>query len=211
MENRRTKISALIVVGLSAVVFMVLAILVKLGKFDTLNYEVYEAIATLINSTLTSVMILVSFLGEWYVWLTSAVILTLIAKTRANFGLPTLLATGAASAGAVLLKKIFMIPRPHINWLIQEVGYGFPSGHAMISTAFVAVAVYFFWQSRVRKLWKILLVIIGVLWLLAIGFSRIYLGVHTLSDVMAGFAAGLGVATATVYLKMIFQVVIRRR
>jgi len=211
METRCRKIFVLIIFGLSAIVFAIFAILVKTDKLAAFNHGVYEAVAALINPALTGAMIVVSYLGEWYVWLAFAVILTLIKKTRNNFGLPTMFATLAAGAGAILLKDIFAIPRPHIHWLVQEVGYGFPSGHAMISAAFVLVAVYFFWQLHVRKSWKIFLLVIGILWLLAIGFSRIYLGVHNPTDVLAGYVAGIGVAAATVYLRMIFQVVIQRR
>ena len=211
METLRRKIFVLIIFGLSAIVFAFLAILVKLGKFVAFNHDVYAAVATLINPTLTGAMIVVSYLGEWYVWLGLAVILFLVKKTRNNFGLPTMFATLAAGAGAILLKDIFQVPRPHIHWLVPEVGYGFPSGHAMISAAFVLAAIYFFWQTNVRKSFKVLLFIVGVIWLLAIGFSRIYLGVHNPTDVLAGYVAGLGAAVATIYLRTIFQVVIQRR
>ncbi|HNY64058.1 MAG TPA: phosphatase PAP2 family protein [Deltaproteobacteria bacterium] len=92
----------------------------------------------------------------------------------------------------VLLKIIIQRQRPtDINALVHAGGWSFPSGHAMMSTVFYGMAAYFLVRStgswRMRVAW----VALSGFMMLLIGLSRVYLHVHYLSDVLAGFAAGL--------------------
>jgi membrane protein DedA with SNARE-associated domain/membrane-associated phospholipid phosphatase len=90
-----------------------------------------------------------------------------------------------------LLKGLFQRPRPYFEHpLLIETSYSFPSGHAMESFVVYGMLAYFAvlalrtWESRVG-------VVLGAaLLVVLIGFSRMYLGVHYLSDVIAGYAAG---------------------
>ncbi|MDQ3833889.1 MAG: bifunctional DedA family/phosphatase PAP2 family protein [Actinomycetota bacterium] len=90
-----------------------------------------------------------------------------------------------------LLKELFARPRPSfVDPLLLETGYSFPSGHAMMSLVTSGMLAYFAvlalqsWRARVAVIFG------AALLALLIGFSRIYLGVHYFSDVVAGFAAG---------------------
>ncbi|MEV2909296.1 phosphatase PAP2 family protein [Paenibacillus larvae] len=90
------------------------------------------------------------------------------------------------------LKVLFVRVRPdHSFFLVDATGYSFPSGHAMVSSSFYGFMVYLLWKHQRRK-WRAAWLIpwLGAFVIFLIGFSRIYVGVHYPSDVLAGFAAG---------------------
>jgi len=91
---------------------------------------------------------------------------------------------GGAALLNFILKLIFERTRPDL-WerLVTETSYSFPSGHAMISSALALSVIFIFWKTRYR--WLVL--IIGVLFVAIIGFSRLYLGVHYPTDILAGW------------------------
>ena len=93
---------------------------------------------------------------------------------------------GAALMNA-LMKLLFHRPRPEL-WprLVQESGASFPSGHSMYSTAFVTALILLAWPTRRR--WPVLA--LGTLFTLVVGWSRVDLGVHYPTDVLAGWLSG---------------------
>jgi len=96
--------------------------------------------------------------------------------------------------GALLnlfLKDAFQRARPAIPHIVLAGGYSFPSGHSMGSVLFFGGLAYVLMFSTERSgLQRILAVVLCTIAALLIGFSRIYLGVHYLSDVIAGYTAG---------------------
>jgi membrane-associated phospholipid phosphatase len=88
----------------------------------------------------------------------------------------------------VLLHRV----RPHL-WEspAPEFDYGFPSGHAMSSMTLVAALVILTWGSR----WCWWVLVVGGLFVLAIGWTRLYLGVHYPSDIVAGWTASIAWAS----------------
>lgn len=97
-----------------------------------------------------------------------------------------------AVAGAMILnfgaKLTFGRVRPDL-WvsLAPETDYSFPSGHAMGSMAVVAALVALTWGTR----WRWPVAILGGLFVVLVGLSRLYLGVHYPSDVLTGWLAAL--------------------
>ncbi len=90
-----------------------------------------------------------------------------------------------------ILKMIFQRPRPVGYRLIEESGYSFPSGHSMISAAFYGFLIYLIYKKVENKYIKYSLIIGLTLLIVCIGLSRIYLGVHYASDVLAGFLVSI--------------------
>ncbi|MDD4666184.1 MAG: phosphatase PAP2 family protein [Clostridia bacterium] len=89
-----------------------------------------------------------------------------------------------------ILKIFFHRQRPMLEHLVPVAGLSFPSGHAMISYAFYGLVIYLVWINTENKYLKSAVAVLLSLLILLIGISRIYLGVHYPSDVLAGFAAG---------------------
>lgn len=88
-----------------------------------------------------------------------------------------------------MLKRLFERARPEAFQIVAESGFSFPSGHAMVSLCFYGIVAFLIVRKRSLH-WRIAGAIIAVLLILAIGISRIYLGVHYPSDVIAGYVAG---------------------
>lgn len=94
----------------------------------------------------------------------------------------------------LLLKDWFARPRPFFNDpLAVAAFYSFPSGHATMSLIAYGLIAYFLWSSvptSYPHLPRRLATVALILLILLIGLSRLYLGVHYFTDVIAGFAAG---------------------
>ena len=123
-------------------------------------------------------LLLVALLGVWLVrrrWAQAAALLAV---------------TGGAQLLNNVLKDHFQRPRPApVLGLIPAQHWSFPSGHAMVAAAFYLFLAYTSWRvlrGRTRYL-----AVVGLVLLVAlIGWSRLYLGVHYLTDVIAGYCAG---------------------
>lgn len=124
-------------------------------------------------------------------------VLALVITVIAAFGpgrhpaLSLTLNTAAAFLLNEILKVIFTRERPTGLHLLTETGYSFPSGHSVLAMAFFGFIIWLIWQAlRDRAAWKWFLTLIFACIIFSIGFSRVYLGVHWLSDVIEGWAVG---------------------
>lgn len=99
-----------------------------------------------------------------------------------------------------IIKFIVRRPRPSYK-LINITGYSFPSGHAMVTFAFYGLLAYFVYKYVNNKIIKYLLLTILIILTILIGISRVYLGVHYLSDVISGYL--ISTIYLTVFIKYI--------
>jgi len=100
-------------------------------------------------------------------------------------------AVGGSALLNLVLKNIFQRSRPIFPQAFSiETGFGFPSGHTMISLAFYGIVAYIALTYIKNRNWKVLTIVGALVISVLIGFSRLYLGVHYLTDVLAGWAAG---------------------
>ena len=99
-----------------------------------------------------------------------------------------------------LMKLSFHRLRPP-NPLIDKLeNFSFPSGHATSAFIFYGLLTYLVWKTRIPKFSKFIIGTMLILFSLLIGFSRIYLRVHYLSDVLAGICIGFAWLILTVWL-----------
>jgi membrane-associated phospholipid phosphatase len=102
-----------------------------------------------------------------------------------------LAALGGAAVLNQILKALFARPRPFFEHpLLVEGSYSFSSGHAMESLVAYGMLAYFAVLALRTWRWRVAAVFAAALLVVLIGLSRMYLGVHYLSDVAAGYAAG---------------------
>jgi membrane-associated phospholipid phosphatase len=135
------------------------------------------------------------FLGALVAWF----VFVLLRRRRVNEALLITIAFVGSQIVNALLKLAFHRPRPELAFVHLDT-FSFPSGHA---TGAAAVYTLLAWLAlrRVRTpVSRVLIVLSAALVIAAVGFTRMYLEVHYLSDVLAGTAAGLAWAFATILL-----------
>ncbi|ANX11099.1 hypothetical protein ABE41_003710 [Fictibacillus arsenicus] len=158
-------------------------------RFDQVIIQYVSNIRT---ESLTDIMKFITFLGGTTVLtlLLIGSLVWLIVKRKNYWG--AIFYIIAVAGGGLLnlgLKHWFGRVRPE-NSLIVEQGFSYPSGHSMGSLIYYGFLGYLVIRSQRGRSLKLLLGIGFITLILLIGFSRIYLGVHYPSDVLAGFSAG---------------------
>ena len=93
----------------------------------------------------------------------------------------------------VTFKNIYQRPRPEILHLVEEKGFSFPSGHSLAVTIMVGTLIVILSQRIKNTTWRKVVQILLSLYIVSVLVSRIYLGVHYPSDVIASLCVGLGV------------------
>jgi membrane-associated phospholipid phosphatase len=143
---------------------------------------------------MSSFMQLITDLGSAY-WVTGVAVLTAIVLwwKRCWYRLLALvLVIPGGMVIPILLKIAFHRRRPSFNDSLNIFpGYSFPSGHTMAATLLYGVIVVFAVIALKSWRWRVLTVISAIVMILLVGFSRMYLGAHYLSDVLGAIAAGL--------------------
>jgi membrane-associated phospholipid phosphatase len=98
-----------------------------------------------------------------------------------------------------IIKNIIERPRPPLsNALVYNSSYSFPSGHTFAAISFYGLIVFFILQSERNKILKRISFFLGLVLVVWIGLSRIYLGAHWPSDVLASFVAGIAWLTIVI-------------
>lgn len=150
------------------------------------------------NPTLDALMVFITRLGgtAYMIPLTAIILFVLIRSKYRSGAWFFALAVGGACVLNILVKAGFHRARPTL-WIspAPEYDYGFPSGHSMLTMAVVTALVLLTWRTR----WRWPVFVCGGLFVLAVGLSRAYLGVHFPSDVLAGWSASLA-WVSSVYL-----------
>lgn len=114
--------------------------------------------------------------------------------------------------GAIIwyfLIGIFNRPRPTEQIGIVVTDPSFPSGHMITAILCYGLLAYLFVPKMPSLFWKWVIVIAAILTILYIGFSRLFLGGHYLTDILAGYA--LGIAWAGLVYTLIERISMRRK
>ena len=157
-------------------------------KKDIIGYEMISNY--LISDFATPIAKIITTLGGATVILFITLMFLLFSKNK-KIGISVLVNLMIIVSLNTILKNIVQRPRPTEYRIINETGYSFPSGHSMVSMAFYGYLIYLIFKLVKNKKIKIPLIIILSILIGSIGISRIYLGVHYTSDVLAGFAISL--------------------
>lgn len=171
------------------------------NEINAIDGAVIQRINLIENGTLDQITIFVTELGSvWFLSLcTLAAVIALWVKAKDKLGILFLLiAIGGGGALTKLLKHLYGRGRPSINPEIDAIGYSFPSGHSMGSLIFYGFIAYLIVRSARKPITKWIAIFVAGFLVVWIGFTRIYLGAHFPSDVLAGHLAGAIWLTITI-------------
>lgn len=142
------------------------------------------------TSFLDGLFLLITTIGnvEYILPITVAILVYLLYKKQKLNALIVFFGVGGAAAANLIIKLIFHRDRPAF-WqsAITETGYSFPSGHAMLSSALLLCLIVLLWNTK----WRSAAIIGGGVLIALIGLSRLYLGVHYPTDIVAGWSVSL--------------------
>ncbi len=172
------------------ILFIMLAVCVQAGI--TVNFEgwAYSEAVEKMSPAQTAVIKVITHTGDSAVVILFCLLLIVIPKSRRTIAFPVSVAVIVSSILNVLLKNFFARERPNILRLINETSYSFPSGHAMINAALYFMLILLLFKYVKNKGVKYGLSALCLMLIVAIGYSRIYLGVHYAGDVLGGWFMG---------------------
>jgi membrane-associated phospholipid phosphatase len=158
-----------------------------------IDRRIINLVEILRTPQLDQVMYLITFLGseQTILVLTTMAVLVAAISGRPRYAVLLVLAVVAGTLFFELVKLLVQRPRPLLeDARIVQGGFSFPSGHSTVAATFYGTVAYLVIRNLQQNRWKVLVGAATGLLVLAIGLSRIYLGVHYPSDVLAGWAAG---------------------
>ncbi len=117
--------------------------------------------------------------------------LILVHQRRMHDAAGFVIAVAGSSGIVLLIKELVERPRPDVFYqAYTETGYSFPSAHAAAAVALYGFLTYLAWRDSTSKIVHIITLTFSCIVILLVGFARLYLGVHYLSDVIAGYLVG---------------------
>ena len=168
--------------------------------FQAFDLKIISCIQSLKNEYLTVFYKMITIIADTYqsAIITILIVAFLYIKQHYREALFLAITMSACGIAMPLLKNIFSRERPDFYRLIEISGYSFPSGHTTSATTmYLTLAIVVL--SIMNKLNKYFIFSIAVIGIVIIGSSRIYLGVHYPTDVMAGICLGISIVS-TVYV-----------
>jgi undecaprenyl-diphosphatase len=167
------------------------AVLPHLADFDA---QVQAWVHGWTSPLLTALMLALTGLGGIATFATAAGVVTLLLIYRRRHHLAIVL--GGSLTGALMLNGLLKLRfhrfRPDVPWRIGlEPTFSFPSGHALFATILYGTLAYLSFHAAMSVRRRVEVLAPALLLPISIGLSRIYLGMHFPTDVLAGYLAGL--------------------
>ena len=153
------------------------------------DYPFYQALMKLFSPNATLIFRFFTTFGSAIVIITG-ILSILILFNKKYFKYMSI----ACLLGIILntiIKNIVKRPRPKVFVMTHSTGYSFPSSHTMMATIFFGLLIYFIWKTVKSRKLKYFLTFLFSFIIIGVGLSRIYLGVHYATDVLAAIIIGI--------------------
>ena len=176
--------------------FILIMILVITDNISVFDDKVYEFLINKRSSGLDLYFKNITRLGNTITIIIALVLITILGKgIQRVIGITSIAATAVLNS---IVKNIIKRARPEHIKLIKQGGFSFPSGHAMISIALYGFLIYIVNKKIKNKSLKVVLTILLGVIIISIGLSRIYVGVHYPSDILAGYLFAIAILMITI-------------
>lgn len=199
----RTSVSIVIVNIFSLILFFVIFLeVLSSGILVELDLFLNTAMPQIRNSFFTSLSILIDVIFDLISMIVISILLSVFLLKRycKKFALFFSMTITLDALVIIALKDINMRARP-LNGIISKTDFAYPSGHTADAVVFFGFLTYLIMHKSESRAIKGVTISISSFMILLIGFSRIYLNVHWLTDVIGGFALGLFILTGSILLK----------
>lgn len=152
-------------------------------------------------TALTDFMLFVTYIGspESMTAIAVAALLVLLVTKKYKHMIHFVLALSFCAFAIWAIKNSVQLPRPVQTGLLTAKGFSFISGHAAFASTFIILMLHIYLPHVHSRVSRWLCIGIGVLAALLIGVSRLYLGVHYVTDVLGGFILGSVVGLVSIY------------
>ncbi len=158
-----------------------------------IDARVLESLYAIRDRDTVQILIYITELGDsmFIIGILACLVLVFLARHNIPYVAGILISTTSAAGSVYILKHLFVRLRPDVWYrAYPEAGFSLPSGHAALAVALYGFAVYLIMRSSLSRSVRIFATVILTALIASIAFSRMYLGVHYLSDVIAGLALG---------------------
>ncbi len=184
------------------ILFIALTLLIAFDYIIPFDNMIYNLITFNINSYLTTIFKVITFLGStpFMIFLTIFLFIIFLIKRK---NIQAYLVAGTIILSTIInniIKIIIRRPRPNVIKLVIENSYSFPSGHTMAAVTMYGLLFYLIGKMAIKKSLKNILRTFLVILPILIGISRIYLGAHFASDVIGAYLLSTSILLVVTYL-----------
>lgn len=191
IKNRK-RIYLINIVSLCLIGFFGLWVMVETGSASLIDDPIRNAVISMRNDWLTVIMKAITYMGNWQTITLICLVLLIVKKTRIAYGVPLSIGSLFVSLANKGIKAIVLRPRPdEAMFLIEQGGWSFPSGHAITSMFFFGMLIWLIRRNVKNIRYANILTVLFIVPMILIGISRVYLGVHYPTDVLAGWCLGI--------------------
>lgn len=196
--------SKLIQAFIAIILFFSLGLVIKYWPDTVISFDqtIQESVRGQLPNLSTRFFKLITVIGNTVSQIAIAIMSVTFCYLKKWYPQARFIAVNAIISGICILslKLIFQRVRPTLTHLVFAGGYSFPSGHSMGTFMIFGSIIILLQYYMPKSIWKLLCQ--GTLGLLIflIGLSRIYLGVHFPTDVLAGFILAYGILNLTAYI-----------
>ena len=163
---------------------------------------VFDALSPYTSPALTNFIVFISFLAKhtFLIPINILLLLFFLYKKKKRLAIRLVVIALSSLSLKIILKLLFNRPRPGNPLLEQVSGLSFPSGHAMLGVTFYGLIILILLHEMNSTWWRNVIIGLIVILILMIAFSRVYLRVHYISDVISGLAVGFIWLTLSLFM-----------